>query len=228
MPLSLYYDLLSQPSRSIWILLKKNKTAFESKEMDLMKGEQKTEEFKKLNPFGMVPCIDDGGFFLVESVAVIKYIIGKYKMPEHWYPSDLKCQARVEEYLRWYPTGTRKTCTDLFLSLTLIPKMSGKPADQEAVKENRTKVTEMVKQMESYFLKGKKFIAGDKISIADLLGVCELVQLQGCHEQELYESSSVLKGWVERVKGELGPIFDESMVKINHFNKVFLTEFASK
>ena len=106
--------------------------------------------------------------------------------------------------------------------------MNGKPIDQDKVKECREKVTEALAQLESYFLKGKKFIGGDKISIADLLGVCELVQLYGCHEQGLYEKSPVLKAWVENVKQETNPHFEESMAKINHIHSTFLAESGQK
>ncbi|GFO10541.1 theta glutathione s-transferase [Plakobranchus ocellatus] len=228
MPLRLYYDLLSQPSRTAYMLLKMNKISFEAKEVDLMKGEHKAESFKKENQFGLVPFLDDDGFKVIESVAILKYIIGKNKLPDHWYPSELKAQTRVEEYLRWYPSNTRSACVNLFLQLVMIPKFTGNPVDQEAVKGCRDKVTEMIADLESYFLRGKKFIAGDKISIADLLGVCELVQLYGCHEHELYEKSPVVKAWVENVKQETNPCFDEAMVKIHHIHKVFLTEYAQK
>lgn len=228
MSLCLYYDLLSQPSRSAYILLKANKVKFEGKEINLMKGEHKTEEYKKINQFGLVPFIDDKGFKVIESVAILKYIIGKNKLPDHWYPKDLNTQTRVEEYLRWYPTGTRTPCVNLFLELVMFPKFTGKPIDQEKVKEHRVKVTESMKDLESYFLKGKKFIGGDKISIADLLGVCELVQLYGCHEQGLYESSAVVKAWVENVKQETNPHFDEAMATINQLHSTFLAESGQK
>ncbi|KAK3785056.1 hypothetical protein RRG08_060607, partial [Elysia crispata] len=82
MSLCLYYDLLSQPSRSAYILLKVNKVKFEAKEIDLMKGEHKTEDYKKVNQFGLVPFLDDKGFKVIESVAILKYIIGKNKLPD--------------------------------------------------------------------------------------------------------------------------------------------------
>ena len=110
----------------------------------------------------------------------------------------------------------------------MYPKFTGKPIDQEKVKGHKKKVTEMIGDLESYFLKGKKFIGGDKISIADLLGVCELVQLYGCHEHGLYEKSPVVKAWVENVKQETNPHFEESMAKINHLHSVFLAESGQK
>ena len=36
------------------------------------------------------------------SVAIMKYLISKYNLPENWYPSDLKQRARVDEFIGWY------------------------------------------------------------------------------------------------------------------------------
>lgn len=69
-----YYDLLSQPSRAIYIILKLSKIPFEANEIALAKGEHLTEEYRKTaNRFGKVPCIvDDDGFQLSESIAILR------------------------------------------------------------------------------------------------------------------------------------------------------------
>ncbi len=37
----------------------------------------------------------------------MKYLVSKYKLPDHWYPADLQQQARIEEYLHWHHTNLR-------------------------------------------------------------------------------------------------------------------------
>lgn len=45
----LYVDMLSQPSRTVlWFCLNSNLPNFEVKIIEIMKGENKTEEFKKM------------------------------------------------------------------------------------------------------------------------------------------------------------------------------------
>merc|ERR1711971_62441 len=108
MVLKYYYDLMSQPCRALYIFLKLNKIPYEPKEVALRKGEHRQEEYSKLNPFQRVPVIDDDGFVLTESCAILKYLAAKHNVAEHWYPKqNLQAQARVDEYLNWQHFSTR-------------------------------------------------------------------------------------------------------------------------
>ena len=42
--------------------------------IDIAKGDQKSEAYKKLQPFGKVPALDDDGFVIFESRAICKYL----------------------------------------------------------------------------------------------------------------------------------------------------------
>uniref|UniRef100_A0A915L6U6 GST N-terminal domain-containing protein n=1 Tax=Romanomermis culicivorax TaxID=13658 RepID=A0A915L6U6_ROMCU len=66
MSLKLYYDLMSQPSRAVYIFLNFNSIPFENCPVALRRGEHLTEEYSKINPFKRVPFIDDNGFKLSE------------------------------------------------------------------------------------------------------------------------------------------------------------------
>ena len=42
--------------------------------VDIAKGEQKSDDYKKLQPFGKVPVLEDDGFVMYESRAICKYL----------------------------------------------------------------------------------------------------------------------------------------------------------
>lgn len=72
--LKYYFDLLSQPSRALWIFLKITKVPTEFVKVDLGKAEHLNEAFREVNRFQKVPCIVDAdGFKLSESVAIFRY-----------------------------------------------------------------------------------------------------------------------------------------------------------
>lgn len=77
------------------MFVKLNKIPFEDKAVALRTGEHKQEAFTKINPVQLVPVIDDGGFVLTESVAIIQYLCNRYDLPEHWYPrKDIKLKPK--------------------------------------------------------------------------------------------------------------------------------------
>jgi glutathione S-transferase len=72
--LKYYYNLLSQPSRALYIFLKLTKQPVEFKDVDLLSGEHLDDEFKQnVSRFQKVPCIVDvDGWKLSESVAIFR------------------------------------------------------------------------------------------------------------------------------------------------------------
>ena len=62
--------------------------------------------------------------------------------------------------------------------------------------------------MENYFLKDRKFIGGDGISIADLQAVTEFSQFLMMHIDPA-EGYPRIGQWFKDVKAALGPAFDE-------------------
>lgn len=67
----------------------------------------------------------------------------------------------------------------------------------------------VVQHLDKYFLKDKEFLCGDDISIADILAVCELMQLHVIDEDGIIQQNEKVKAWFTRVKSRLGPAFDD-------------------
>ncbi|CAG2194189.1 GST [Mytilus edulis] len=221
MVLRYYYDLMSQPCRAIYIFLKINKIPFEPKPIALRKGEHHSDEYKKVNPFSLVPVLNDDGFILTESVAILKYLAEKYNAPENWYPrDDIQAQARIDEYMNWQHWNTRLKSAKLFQSL-LFRRMNNKSEDSDTVDLLRAEVEKTVNYFEQVWLKDRPFLCGKEISFADILGVCELIQLSAVYEEKLYEKSPVVKSWMERVKDSLQPQFDEAHKIIYGVRKMY-------
>ena len=72
MVLKLYGSAMST-SRVLVTILEKQ-LPYELIFIDIAKGEQKSDEYMKLQPFGKVPVLEDDGFFMFESRAICKYL----------------------------------------------------------------------------------------------------------------------------------------------------------
>ncbi|WP_334174927.1 glutathione S-transferase [Pseudoxanthobacter sp.] len=49
-------------------------------------GENRSPAFRRLNPLGEVPVIEDEGFVLYEATAILVYLAGRYDAGGGWYP----------------------------------------------------------------------------------------------------------------------------------------------
>lgn len=72
---------------------------FERREIDLPGGEQRSEAFLKLNPFGTVPVIDDNGEIIADSCAILVYLATKYDPSGLWLPRDAYGAAQIQRWL---------------------------------------------------------------------------------------------------------------------------------
>uniref|UniRef100_G1N6L1 glutathione transferase n=1 Tax=Meleagris gallopavo TaxID=9103 RepID=G1N6L1_MELGA len=234
MGLELYLDLLSQPCRAVYLFARCNNIPFEFKRVELMKGERgwegvaapRTEEFKKVNVLMKVPALRDGSFTLAESVAILMYLARKFKTPDHWYPSDLQKQARVDEYLSWQQAHIRGKGSKVFLSKVLIPLLAGQPLPPEKVESATEELNVVLNQFEEKFLQGKPFIVGNDISLADLVALVELMQ-PVASGYDLFEERPRLAEWRRRVEEAVGKqLFQEAHEEILNAKNVTADKMA--
>ena len=70
--IKLYGHYASQPARSVMWLLKIHNQPFEFIKVEPLAGGTQKEEFKTKFPTKMIPALDDDGFYLSESTAIMQ------------------------------------------------------------------------------------------------------------------------------------------------------------
>uniref|UniRef100_U5ESX6 glutathione transferase n=1 Tax=Corethrella appendiculata TaxID=1370023 RepID=U5ESX6_9DIPT len=207
--LKYYYDIMSQPSRALLIFLNVAKIPYENCPVALRKGEQFDDEYKSINRFQKVPCIIHNDFKLSESVAIFRYLMREYKIPDHWYPKDSKVRAKVDEYLEWQHINTRLACARYFQAIWLKPKM-GQTVSENEVNESKFYMEYVLDLFENIWLQdGNKFITGNEITVADLLAACEIEQTK-VTGYNACEGRPKLQKYLETVRAETNPFYDEA------------------
>uniref|UniRef100_A0A3P8YY80 glutathione transferase n=1 Tax=Esox lucius TaxID=8010 RepID=A0A3P8YY80_ESOLU len=210
MVLEMYLDLFSQPCRSVYIFAKKNNIPFDFKQISLLGGEQYGEEFRKINMISKVPAIRDGDFCLGESIAILTYLAEKYKTADHWYPLDLQKRARVNEYLSWQHTAIRMHGSKIFWQKVMIPQVMGVEVSKDRLAGTLEDLEVSLKLIEEKFIEDKPFIAGEQISLADLVAIVEIMQPVGAG-LDVFEGRPKLSAWRDRVQAEVGKeLFNEA------------------
>ncbi|XP_076159168.1 glutathione S-transferase theta-1b [Alosa pseudoharengus] len=210
MALELYLDLFSQPARSVYIFAKINNIKFDFKKITLFAGEQYGDEYGKINMMRKVPAMRDGEFYLAESIAIMMYLSEKFQTPDHWYPTDIQKRARVNEYLSWQHTAVRMHGTRVFWLRLMIPKMLGEEVPKDKMAAALEDLDGSLQLIEEKFLQDRPFIAGNDISLADLVAIVEIMQPVGSG-LDVFEKRPKLSGWRNRVRAAIGPeLFDEA------------------
>ena len=169
MAVELYLMRPSVHTHGAWMLLKQAGVEHELKDVDLMKGEQNTPEYKAMNPLHTVPTLKDGDQCVWESNAIVRYIVNKYDSAKKFYPEDLKTRTHCDMALEWKQNTLYKGLADV-----VYPIMGFSPKNEDAHNAAIAKFQADCKDgyfytFENFFLNGKKFICGDEPTIADFV-----------------------------------------------------------
>ena len=100
MVIKLFQHELSGNSYKAKLLLSLLNVEHEIVSVDVMKGEHKSPEFLKLNPFGQIPILIDGEQIITDAQAILVYLARKYG-DETWLPNDAESLSRI---VRWLST----------------------------------------------------------------------------------------------------------------------------
>ena len=86
------------------IALEETGAAFEPVRVVLKAGEQRTPEYRRINPKGRVPALAIGERVLTEVPAILRYVARAFPQARLW-PEELEADARCAEWLAWLSSG---------------------------------------------------------------------------------------------------------------------------
>ena len=101
-----------------------------------------------------------------------------------------------------------------------VPLRTGKPANEEQVKEAGKALNKILNDMENYFLARGDFLAGNDITLADILGICEVMQVISLG-YPVERNRPRMKRWMKQVKQRLQPHFDELHEEVMEFGRKY-------
>ena len=118
--IKLYDYLLSVNCYKQRLLLSILDVVYERVDIDFYPGwEHKGVDFKKINPLGHIPVIDDDGYVLWDAHAILVYLASKYDRSGTWYPTS--DPQRLGEVASWllFAEGTTNTASAARLHVNL-------------------------------------------------------------------------------------------------------------
>ncbi|TFK27946.1 glutathione S-transferase [Coprinopsis marcescibilis] len=168
MILKLYGIALSPNVQRAAMVLREKKVPFEFHSVDLSKGEHKSPEYKEKNPFGSVPYLDDNGFVIFESRAIARYVEDKFSgQGRDLIPKDPKKRALFEQAAAYEHSRFDRHATP-FIHEKFWKPFIGQTTDEHLAKYNLERL-EQTADVYEVILSKQKYLAGDEITLADLL-----------------------------------------------------------
>ncbi|XP_058818472.1 glutathione S-transferase D4-like [Topomyia yanbarensis] len=215
MPITLYYSPMSPPARAVILLIKELGLTVELKEVDVRAGATRTEEFLRMNPEHTIPTLDDNGFYLAESRAILTYLIDRYYPGHELYPNIPKEKALINRVLNH----------DLSVfSLKTLGELSAiyRGLTSEVSEEMKTSVSNALSNLE-LFLVRNDWIAGENVTVADLSLLPTIASMVHAgldlsrHPRLLawYDNCKVLKGYQDdqEIAQQFGTLFRSMVTK---------------
>ena len=198
--MKLYYHPASTTSRIVMMFAAEEGIALDYQIVDLMTGEHLKPDYKALNPNCLVPMLEDEGFRLTESAAIIRYLAGKYGSSA--YPADLKERARVDEAMEWFYSNYYKDHGYGMVYPQVFPHHKRPTEEIQAgtLTWGKEKAQHWLNILDEDLIgSNRKFLCGDKITLADYVGA-EMVALGELVHCQYKDYPNVCR-WIDNMKG---------------------------
>jgi len=162
MAIKLYDAVPSSNSDRVKIALNEKGLAYERVTLNLAKRDQKRPEFLRLNPYGKVPVLDDGGKVLFESCIINEYLDEKYPDPPLM-PKDPYLRGRGRVLVDY---GLNRLHEPYWALRNEIYFKKESERNASVMEENRQILRELLRYLEDA-LADKPYFLGD-LSLADI------------------------------------------------------------
>jgi len=153
--------------------------------------------FLALNPFAQIPVLDDEGFIVAESMAILEYLEEKHPEPALM-PSDLESRATVRKWMCWgtdyWPPAWKKWMAPR------LPGTSGDSSTPESVAEGRREICHHLDVLQRQLV-GREWLVND-YSLADICYAPFVLVLEHVELGEEIARRPAVDPWVDRKEHE--------------------------
>lgn len=163
--MKIYGSPTSTCTRKVIMTLHEKNQPFELTLVDLRKGEHKHPAHLQRHPYGVIPVLEDDGFRIYESRAIIRYLDAKYPNNKLT-PKDVHNYGRMEQWISVEQSYFSGPAIQLIKQL-LWGKALGIAKDENIITEAKLKIQYAFDEVEKVLAK-QLYLAGDIFSLADI------------------------------------------------------------
>ena len=196
--LKLYDHPLSGNCYKVRLLLNQLGVRYEKVFVDIFRGEHKNEGFARLNPNMKLPVIDDNGFVMWESNAILLYLVKK-NPPLRYLSDDPGEYGRI---VQWLIYGKTTVDPNFAIARYYRKFLSEGQYDRESLLNLQNTSHAILEQLDKHF-SSSDYMAGT-YSVADI-ACYPYISLSGEADISLDKYTNVRK-WVSNIENQPGYI----------------------
>jgi len=162
----------------------------------------RSPDFLSVNPTGLIPCIDDGGFVMTESLAINLYLARKHGGPLAG--RTLTEEAEMLQWTMWAATEVEPHAVKIVL--TFDANAAGSEQGRLTIRAAAKALKTAFRRLDQH-LAATGHVVGDRFTVADL-NLAEVFRY-AMGQPALFEEAPNVKAWLERC--EARPAFRAMM-----------------
>ena len=161
--IKLHYHPLSTFSRRVRIALIEKQILYEAVIVDLAKGKHKEPAYLALNPYGRVPTLEEDGFILYESTAILSYLEATHPAPP-LLPAEVRQRALADMHMKLCDLQLMRHAGTIIFPKRFLPKERWNAA---AMAEAKAEIEKHLAILDRQ-LAGKQYLVAEQFSLADI------------------------------------------------------------
>ena len=246
MMIKLYHNDMSSCAQKVRFALSEKELDWESKLLDLRRGDQQKPEYLKINPKGLVPALKHDGEVIVESNIILDYLNEAFPSPPLLPETPLE-RARVRWWMKRLDDGLHLDIAALSFGIAFRHQLIKAKGSVEEIDKHVSGVPDpylrevqrqvvfegvdsprfamavlqfakLVKELDEE-LQSRDWIGGNTLSLADIAYAPYVTRLDHLHLHGLWEGRDNFSHWYQRLQTTNG--YQEGLAK--WFNPAYLS-----
>ncbi len=161
--MKLHYHPLSTFARRVRIALIEKGIPAELVEVDMVARAHRAPPYRALNPYGRVPTLDDDGFILYESTAILEYLEATHPTPP-LVPADARGRALVAMHMKLCDLQLARPTGTIIFPKRFLPRERW---DEAAMAQARGEIESHLGILEPQ-LAGKEWLVADRYTLVEV------------------------------------------------------------
>ena len=161
--LKLHYHPFSTFARRVRIALIEKSIAAELVEVDMVARAHRSPAYLALNPYGRVPTLEEDGFVLYESTAILEYLEATHPTPA-LVPADPRGRALVSMHMKLCDLQLARQTGAIIFPKRFLPKERW---DEAAMAQAKKEIEKHLAVVETQ-IAGKDWMVGDRYSLVEV------------------------------------------------------------